>query len=233
MPPAHALQLALRLLMRAREYSLELDRNDWDFAVDLQSLRVAGLTNNDIRWLLYQDYVVQAAEVTGPADDMRCFRPVGRLAITEESCFILTVGGVALANTLEGRPGTSNEHPRTADSCTAECPPKAIPLWNKDRRILHYNSLVVKHFKVPAPNQETILATFEEENWPSRIDDPLSPHPAINPKTRIHDTINSLNRNQKNSLIRFIGDGYGEGVCWEPADHAMSRNGREMRMIVR
>jgi len=34
-------------------------------------------------------------------------------------------------------------------------------------------------------------------------------------KRRLHDTINSLNRNQKQSLIRFLGDGKGEGIRWE------------------
>jgi hypothetical protein len=36
---------------------------------------------------------------------------------------------------------------------------------------------VVKEFKLPAPNQETILTAFQEEGWPPRIDDPLPPVP--------------------------------------------------------
>jgi hypothetical protein len=82
----------------------------------------------------------------------------------------------------------------------------------------------VKQFKVPAPNQEIILAAFEEENWTARIDDPLVPHPAIDSKRRLHDTINSLNRNQKNPLLRFLGDGNGEGICWERS-HPPALNG--------
>jgi hypothetical protein len=63
--------------------------------------------------------------------------------------------------------------------------------------------------------QEAILMAFEEENWPPRIDDPLPVHPDMLPKRRLHDTIKSLNRNQKRPLIRFMGDGTGEGVRWE------------------
>jgi hypothetical protein len=63
--------------------------------------------------------------------------------------------------------------------------------------------------------QEAILMAFEEEQWPPRIDDPLPGHPDLLPKRRLHDTIKSLNRNQKNSLIRFMGDGTGEGIRWE------------------
>ena len=75
--------------------------------------------------------------------------------------------------------------------------------------------IVVKQFKVPALNQERILAAFEEEGWPVHIDDPLPPHPEQDPKRRLHDTINSLNRNQKNPLIRFLGNGNGQGIRWE------------------
>ena len=75
--------------------------------------------------------------------------------------------------------------------------------------------IVVKQFKVPALNQERILAAFEEEGWPVHIDDPLPPHPEQDPKRRLHDTINSLNRNQKKPLIQFLGNGNGQGIRWE------------------
>jgi hypothetical protein len=74
---------------------------------------------------------------------------------------------------------------------------------------------VVKEFKLHSPNQVTILTAFEEEGWPLKIDDPLSPHSEIDAKQRLHDTIKSLNRNQKCQLLRFRGDGTGQGVRWE------------------
>src|SRR5437867_1146615 len=74
---------------------------------------------------------------------------------------------------------------------------------------------LVKVFKLPSPMQEAILMAFEEEHWPPRIDDPLPMHPVLLPKRRLHDTIKSLNRNQKSCLIRFMGDGTGEGIRWE------------------
>ena len=64
-------------------------------------------------------------------------------------------------------------------------------------------------------NQERILAAFEEEGWPVHIDDPLPPHPEQDSKRRLHDTINSLNRNQKKRLIQFLGNGNGQGIRWE------------------
>ena len=55
---------------------------------------------------------------------------------------------------------------------------------------------------------------FEEEEWPPRVDDPLPPQRDLEPKRRLHDTLRSLNRHQQNTLIRFKGDGTGEGIRW-------------------
>lgn len=49
-------------------------------------------------------------------------------------------------------------------------------------------------FRRPAINQELLLAALEEEGWPTRIDEPLSRTPDIDPKVRIHDAIKALNR---------------------------------------
>src|SRR5262249_20753115 len=92
---------------------------------------------------------------------------------------------------------------------------RPTPSWDRDRRELRLGGVLVKRFKAPAPNQEAILAAFEEEGWPPRIDDPISPQLSQDPKHRLHDTINALNRHQKNRLVGFLGDGSGEGVRWE------------------
>jgi hypothetical protein len=93
-------------------------------------------------------------------------------------------------------------------------PPR--PTWDHQRRQLRVGVEIVKEFKLPSPNQETVLAALEEEAWPPRIDDPLPPVPNIDSRRRLHDTIRALNRKQKSDLIRFMGDGSGEGIRWEP-----------------
>ena len=60
-----------------------------------------------------------------------------------------------------------------------------------------------------------MLSAFEEEGWPPRIDDPLSPLPGGNQREHLHNTIVNLNRYQRQRTIRFFGDGNGQGVCWE------------------
>jgi hypothetical protein len=206
MTPASRLQVALHLLLQASEYTTDLDGDAWDFAVEVASLLAAGLTINDLRWLLYRGYLAHAVETTGPHDDHRSFRPAGKIALAAASCFILTPTG---ANFL--RDGGA-----AASSAVPAAPGTALPFWDKDRRALTFANHLVKQFKVPAPNQEMILAAFQEESWPARIDDPLPLHAAIDPKRRLHDTINSLNRNQRQPLLRFLGDGSGEAVRWEP-----------------
>jgi hypothetical protein len=216
MPPLAALRLALSLLLQAQEYASELQSNAWDFAVDLGSLRESGLTNNDLRWLVYHDYLAHAIEVNG-SGKTRAFCHHGNFPFLDRSCFILTESGAAFATSyVDGHLLTQGLHAATPPVART-APVHGTPHWESRRRTLWLGPLVIKEFKVPAPNQEIILAAFEEEDWTLRIDDPLPPHPAIDAKRRLHDTINSLNRNQRNVALRFFGDGYGQGICWESA----------------
>ncbi len=72
------------------------------------------------------------------------------------------------------------------------------------------------------------MSAFQEDGWPARIDDPLPPTPETDPKRRLSDAIKCLNRKQLNPLLRFSGDGTGEGVLWDliaetPAAHNGAR----------
>jgi hypothetical protein len=90
-----------------------------------------------------------------------------------------------------------------------------LPQWDRQCRVLRVGQCVVKQYRRPSPNQDMVLAAFQKEDWPHRIDDPLPPQGEQEPKCRLHDTIKWLNRHQEHRLIRFLGDGTGEGVCWE------------------
>ena len=89
-----------------------------------------------------------------------------------------------------------------------------LPTWNSERRELRLGGIVVKRFRQPAKNQETILAAFQEEGWPSRIDDPLPGGDNGAAQDHLHDAIRRLNQ-QKKRLIRFLSDGTGKGILWE------------------
>ena len=90
-----------------------------------------------------------------------------------------------------------------------------VPQWIPDIRELRLSGNVVKRYKWQAVDQETVLAAFEEDGWPTVIDDPLPPKSELDPKRRLHDTVKALNRNQLKHAIRFRGNGNGEGIRWE------------------
>jgi hypothetical protein len=218
---------ALALLTDVALYATDLACDPWQFGVTISELRAAGLSDNDLRWLIGKGHIEQCIEITERGEPVRSFRPAVGAVFSERACFILTAGGQAFARELFGTaagtriPAPSQNGHATLQPATDVKPAGSVvtvtmPTWDRDRLELRFGTLVVKQFKVPSPNQETILAAFEEERWPPRIDDPLPPQPALDPKRRLHDTINTLNRNQKNALIRFLGDGTGQGVRWEP-----------------
>lgn len=216
---------ALALLHEALTYSRDVDLSKWDFALEIQSLRSERVTDSDLRWLSCKGYVEHADETTLPNQDRRSFRSSGHLTLSEDTCFVLTDEGYRVADEiLNSRPTSADRLPRReqrqsideleANGSVAD-PQQEQVVWDPNLRELRVGKRVVKRFRVPAPIQELILTAFQEEGWPSRIDDPLSPAPSIYPKQRLHAAINSLNRNQKIPLLHFRGDGNGSGICWE------------------
>lgn len=206
---------ALSLLLQAHGYAQELQRSPWDFALELEALREAGLNHNDCRWLVYQNYLLHSVATGLPRETEGTANATAHFVLTSGSCFILTRHGVALARAiLADKSLPTLDAPASASE--SDNPLLVVPRWDKDRRELWLGTALVKQFKVPALNQEIILAAFQEEQWPVCLDDPLPPQPTIDPKKRLHDTVGSLNRNQKRFLIRFFGNGNGQGVRWEP-----------------
>jgi len=162
-------------------------------------------------------FVEHAREVTIPEDDGREFQATGDLAFTERTCFVLTSAGVVAARESCGaRSDDGASHPfmiRVSEGTAATEP--CVPTWDAEKRLLCIDGQIVKRFKWRAKNQETVLAAFEEEGWPVRIDDPLPPQPEQDSKRRLSDTIKCLNRKQQHQLIHFCGDGTGQGIIWE------------------
>lgn len=215
------IQPAVRMLLEASEYARRTTRDRWEFAVEIQQLRDLGLSPNDLRFLVRMQLVEHASEVTIAGQDGRQFQPTGDLTFTERSCFVLN-SKVRAATDESGQAAAGNgkllRSPTHAsvdlDTTINSCRPN----WGADSRILSLGDLLVKRFKWHAANQETVLAAFEEEGWPSHIDDPLPPHAEQDSKRRLSDTIKCLNRKQTNQLIHFRGDGTGEGIIWELTD---------------
>lgn len=218
-----AIAAAIGELLKAYLYARDAARTVWDLAVEISLLRELGLTPSDLRWLVCRGYLEHARDVTRSDDDSREFRPGAQLLYTKRSCFVLTDDGAAYARSIlskESRvPAMEKDEilrPSNNGNGKATLPNTTIkPHWDGERHELWVGEQLVKQFKGHALNQETILAVFEEEGWPPRTDDPLPLAEEIDPKRRLSDTIKCLNRKQRHALVRFRGDGTGQGIIWE------------------
>ncbi len=191
---------ALTLLLEGRQFARQLQRDPWDLAVEISELQRSGLSRNTLRWLVCERYVRHATEIDSPGDSARTFymdTSVGGLRFTEDSCFILTDEGISfVSRLLENFQPTERLVAGFSAEATAEL---TTPKWDCLRQELRLGDLLVKRFKVRAPNQERVLSAFEEEGWPACIDDPLPRCTDQDPKRRLHETINF------STAIRSIG----------------------------
>lgn len=189
------------LLLEAHDDARDVGRDPWEFAVSRADLRAAGISDSGLRWLRCQGWIDLAAELPVRGGRSRRFRALTALTIEPATCAVLNASGVPLARAILARP---------AGAAARSDPPH----WDSAAQELRFSGRLIKRFRFPAPNQALVLAVFEEEGWPPRIDDPLPPHPEQDAKRRLLDTIKCLNRGQVNHLLRFHGDGCGRGVRW-------------------
>src|SRR6202035_4293847 len=90
--PVH-MREALILLLQSGNYAAELRQDVWNFALEVDVLRNAKVSNSDLRWLSCKGYLQHALEMTADKDDTRSFRRVPPTVFTNRSCFVLTAAG--------------------------------------------------------------------------------------------------------------------------------------------
>jgi hypothetical protein len=207
------LKAALPTLVKSYDYARTLDRDVWEFAVEIERLESQGADASDVRWLICNGYAQHGLEVTNGNSAERCFQQLSSLALPPGVGIVLTPHGMTVLGALASTNGTSAQ--ATSQPINHPFAPGALPRWDADCRELRVGDVVVKCFKVPAANQEAILAAFEEEHWPRHVDDPLPPVRNLDSKRRLHDAIIRLNSNQLCRLVHFHGDGTGRGIRWE------------------
>ena len=191
------------------------------------------MTSSDLRWMVAKGFAEHGQETSGYDDPHRSFHRSNGYFFNNHTCLILTPSGAALAEhvfretarspraTLSALAAVAGETAALANARQAAYQTNTLarsalkPRWDATRRELSLTGVIVKRFRVPARNQETILSVFEEEGWAEHIQDPLPVSRDIDAPTRLHDAINRLNRCQINALLRFHGDGKGTGVLWE------------------
>ncbi len=205
--------LSVERLYLAAILADDCDCKRQEFSVNHEELSQMGLRNEELKWLLMKNVFEEAEH---PLDHHRreSYR-TGGARFSSDRMFVITDFGLELVEqNLSAAAIQSNDEPNRGIFAASE-QQELKPSWDGERHELRCAGKVVKKFKWRAANQETILAAFEEEGWPAHIDDPLPQQTEIDPKRRLADAIKSLNRHQKFSLVRFCGDGTGEGVLWE------------------
>lgn len=219
------------MLWRAHLYALDTKLDRWQFALELEEFRRAGVSISELRWLLASGFAAHARELVSISTEARRFAPLQRHIITSDACLILSERGVRLIERMpELRQKAFLGHQekkilaiiRSNGDVLPNPPqpgsivPTCVPRWDPELRELRFQEKLVKALPKSANNQLLILAAFQEESWNRRIDDPLPPAACLDARRRLHDTIKQLNRRQRNSLLRFGGDGTGKGVVWKP-----------------
>ncbi|QDU68942.1 hypothetical protein [Engelhardtia mirabilis] len=207
---SETVEQGVKMLARARDYARGTNHDEWDFAVEIERLRAIGLTECELRWLICKGLVATALETSESGQVDRSFEHSGGIRLGDRSCFVVTEFGSSLVEAHARAPQLVDVPLVSAARSRA-----AKPEWNPSSRLLQLDGRVIKHFRVPAKNQERILSCFAEEGWPEHILDPLPPLPSIEPKRRLQSAIMCLNRNQRLPLLRFRGDGNGTGLLWE------------------
>jgi hypothetical protein len=195
-PLSDRLLPALRLLFDGYQYANDVGMPLEEFAVSFESLRRLAVAEIDLLWLARKGYVITVGDEMWRDNDSPA-------VISSQTLFMFSPDGLRYAaQALKLDP-------------KSEVPEPHLPTWDISRRKLKLGDHVVKHFQVPAPNQEMILRCFQEDGWPPQIQDPIPPARNVDPRRRLHDTILALNRCQTSPRIRFRGDGTGVGVYWE------------------
>jgi hypothetical protein len=191
--------------------------------VGISSLSGGEIDDSILRTLIRRKWVIHLVEISDPSDFRREYEAESKAVFSDRSCFVLTPEGNEIAESLaiseiypmnDSNPSRRNSR-RANPAAAIEGSPYPSPCWDRERRELRIGNAIVKRFPWPADNQEQVLNAFEEEGWPSRIDDPLIPNPRICQKRRLHDTLKCLNRKQLIGAIKFRGDGTGQGVLLE------------------
>jgi hypothetical protein len=227
--PAASLPLcaAISLLRQACQLAESAACDAWDFAIELDELRRLGVTIGEVRWLMARGLALQAGELTTSGDGRRRFDAASPLSVRSNSCFVITDAGLTMARRLaDGAIAPLSDDPSSADRRND---PNRVriavprdgsiaaprPIYDDCRNEFFLGGQLVKRFRSPAPNQQTVLAAFQSLAWPNRIEDPLPPSGELCPRRRLSETIRALNRRQLQYVVRFCGDGSGRGVLWE------------------
>jgi hypothetical protein len=215
--PLEELRAGLAVLLEAFEFARATSSNAWDFAVERSVLSNAGMSVNELRWLLASRFAEHGIDLTPSDTERRPIRITKSFRFLDDSCFILTVAGVDHARSLcrdpaQLDPGKPNHQP--SDASGKSIPQAGKPHWDRNSSRLIYEGIVCVILNRAAENLEAVLDAFEASGWAPQIHDPFPAGKPGNRKRRLHNTINALNRCQSTPRIHFASADSGRAIRW-------------------
>jgi hypothetical protein len=207
-------------LLLARWECTDLGQSPREHPVPLCRLHELGIPDDILLWMLFHDHIEHLH--TSPKRQRGTYRenrtpcqPAKSLTFTAESCFALNDRGAEFADAFLADALLPQFEGAFEDAWQKLIMGLLVPAYHRDERVFTWGEHVLKRFRQPAVNQELVLISAEELDWPEWFDDPLHRKNGHNPKTLLHDTIKDLNRRQSEWLIHFKGDGSGRRIGWE------------------
>lgn len=218
--PNSVTRAGLALLLDAFEAAADVQRDGWDFAVEIACLEAAGLSATGCRWLLCKNYAKHGFDLTRPGERRRKFRKSVTLKFDEEnSCVVLTAEGAVFARQL-GQPQLSQPAPTDlAERGTAAngAAGRIKPRWDAELREFREGDMLLKKFRGRVSDQEVLLAKFEQENWAIGVENPFGTQSGKSALERLKGAVNGLNRYQRVYRIHFSVDSGTLRAHWGPA----------------
>ena len=219
-----AVVTTLRMLRESRELAVSGDHDPWSLAVEQPYLLAGGSSITVLRWLLLEKLIEHKIEITRPGTNQRQFQLPRSLRFGSHSCFVVSDKGLAVVLQSGCAPQTVLTENGVREKRTGKNAGKTKPHWNRHTRQLTVHSVLVKHFRVPAANQEQLLLAFQRQNWRRCILDPLPS--SFDPRKRLLDVVRRLNERQRVPLLRFHTSDSSGAVWWEllefPAEKQLS-----------
>jgi hypothetical protein len=204
------LSLFLALLLQAADYARRSGHSPWDFALDLAQARAVGVTDNELRYLVYEQLLEYVSATPGLPPASGAGLLGGRLLFPPETCFILSPRAVSFAR-LVAATQPLPEVPVPSPAAGAAL----LPDWDLENRQLSYAGLLVKRIPEGARNEECLLTAWHELHWPACMDDPLPGGGDVDGPERLHSTVKRLNRAQVHPLLHFGTAHAGRAAYWE------------------
>jgi hypothetical protein len=166
--------------------------NPWARALTVEALAKAGMTNDDVSWLIERN-ILEKRHLPREGRPNRH----GRSRHQNPALVKLTKTGA-----------TFLEH---------YCLHRFKPHWNAQQRVLSVEGHAIKVYRQPSENQELILTAFQEDDWVRQIDDPLPRAKGSGDeqaKVRLRKTVEHLNRAQHLPAIFFSVASNSQSVRW-------------------